>query len=81
MAFTRANLLAAGVTIALAAPAFAQLPTLALNGASAEDNSTVIHAMPGDDLAVELHGTPGAYYALLMSIATNGADVNRVPAL
>lgn len=51
----------------LAAPAFAQTPKLKLNGVTAADNNAIPHLAKLGPMAIELSGTPGAPFALLLS--------------
>lgn len=66
----------AAIILALAATAARAQPTLTINGATAANNSAVAHAKKLTPLTLQLTGTPGAPFALLLS----GDAFDGVPA-
>lgn len=64
--------------VAAVAPVGWSQPTLTINGTTAASNSAVAHATKYTPLTIELTGTPGAPFALLMSAdAFDGAQVGE----
>lgn len=53
--------------ISAAVPALAQTPRLTLNGVTSADNNAVAHLSKQGPLSIQLTGTPGAPFAILLS--------------
>jgi hypothetical protein len=48
-------------------------PSLAVNGVTAADNSSIVPIIPGTVIKIAMSGTPGSRFALLFALDTNGA--------